>query len=410
MTSPSMDAPSASPWRSAWFDPRATIGRIVAADPRRQVWLLASLGVICTIVAQVLIAGWGTALLDWRVILGIVLLGAVLGIISLYYYGFFFRYSGRLFGGHAAPAEVRAALAWGQLPSFLGVAICLVILLGLKLAGTPASGGVMTALAVIASVTALWALVLTWLMLASVQHLGVWRSIAGAVLGWFAASLVLLLLAVLFRSFAFQPFNIPSGSMMPTLQIGDYLFVSKYPYGYSHYSLPLSPELFSGRILPAEPQRGDVVVYRLPRDPSVDYISRIVGLPGERIQMRGGQLYINGAPVARERVEDFVMPQDERGISVKRWRETLPNGASHETLDLQDNGYLDDTREFLVPTGHYFMMGDNRDNAADSRVAQVGFVPFENLVGRAGLIFMSKVPDPASGQRVISFQRLGVVR
>src|SRR5499433_91919 len=144
-----------------------------------------------------------------------------------------------------------------------------------------------------------------------------------------------LIIALVIRTFLFQPFNIPSGSMKATLLIGDYLFVSKYSYGYSHYSLPLSPRLFSGRIFGAEPQRGDVAVFRLPRDPSIDYIKRVIGLPGDRIQMIDGLLHINGVPVKRERVGDFIDDEDER--VVRRWRETLPNGVSYETLDLQDD-------------------------------------------------------------------------
>jgi signal peptidase I len=199
-----------------------------------------------------------------------------------------------------------------------------------------------------------------------------------------------LIIALVIRTFLFQPFNIPSGSMMATLLIGDYLFVSKYSYGYSHYSLPFSPRLFSGRVLASEPQRGDVVVFRLPKDDTTDYIKRVIGLPGDRIQMINGLLHINGEPVKRERVDDFVDDEGGHTTRIKRWRETLPNGVSYNSLDLQDNGYYDNTQEYLVPAGHYFMMGDNRDNSTDSRVlSQVGYVPFENIVGRAQVIFFS---------------------
>ena len=197
-----------------------------------------------------------------------------------------------------------------------------------------------------------------------------------------------LLIALVIRTLLFQPFNIPSGSMKGTLLIGDYLFVSQYSYGYSHYSLPLSPPLFSGRLFGSAPERGDVVVFALPRDDSVDYIKRVIGLPGDHIRMIDGLLHINGVPVKRERVADFI--DDEDGARVRRWRETLPNGVSYETLDLQDNGALDNTREYVVPPGHYFMVGDNRDNSADSRVpSEVGYVPFENLIGKAQIIFFS---------------------
>lgn len=200
-----------------------------------------------------------------------------------------------------------------------------------------------------------------------------------------------LLIALVIRTFLFQPFNIPSGSMKDTLLIGDYLFVSKFSYGYSRFSIPFSPPLFSGRIFGTPPTRGDVVVFKLPKDNETDYIKRVVGMPGDRIQMIDGILHINGVAVKRERLSD-VMQDDGTGrmVPVKRYRETLPNGVSYETLDLVDNGFYDNTQVYNVPQGHYFMMGDNRDNSADSRVlSQVGYVPFENLVGKAQVIFFS---------------------
>jgi signal peptidase I len=199
-----------------------------------------------------------------------------------------------------------------------------------------------------------------------------------------------LAIALVFQALLFQPFRIPSESMKPTLLIGDYLFVSKYSYGYSRYSFPLSLPLFSGRVLAAPPARGDVAVFRLPADDSADYIKRVIGLPGDRIEMRGGVLHINGEPVRRERIEDYVDPEQPDPIRVDRWRETLPNGVAHTTLDLVEDGPLDNTRVYRVPDGHYFMMGDNRDDSTDSRVlGQVGYVPFENLVGRAEVVFFS---------------------
>src|SRR6201990_2995462 len=161
-----------------------------------------------------------------------------------------------------------------------------------------------------------------------------------------------LLIAFVIRTFLFQPFNIPSGSMKATLLVGDYLFVSKYSYGYSHYSIPLSPPLFSGRIFGSEPNRGDIVVFRLPKDDSTDYIKRVIGLPGDRIQMREGLLYINDKPVVRERLSDYV-GEDPCGSAAtargERWQETLPNGVSYETLDCVDNGFYDNTNVYTVP-------------------------------------------------------------
>lgn len=198
-----------------------------------------------------------------------------------------------------------------------------------------------------------------------------------------------LLLALVIRTLLFQPFSIPSGSMRPTLLEGDYLFVSKYAYGYSNASIPFSPDLFSGRIWAGQPERGDVVVFKFPPNPKLDYIKRVIGLPGDRIQVTGGVLHINGEPVKREKIgviENIDITEVNRPVDV--YRETLPNGVSFETLDLTPNGIGDDTREFVVPAGNYFMMGDNRDNSTDSRF-NVGMVPEENLVGRANIIFFS---------------------
>lgn len=200
-----------------------------------------------------------------------------------------------------------------------------------------------------------------------------------------------LILAFVVRTFLFQPFSIPSGSMMNTLLVGDFLFVSKFSYGFSQYSIQPSIIPFSGRIWGAQPERGDVVVFKKPTDNETDYIKRCIGLPGDTIQMIDGVLHINGVAVKRERIADFV-DVDEFGMkrSMPRYRETLPNGVSYDTLDLSPNSEMDNTQVYTVPPDHYFMMGDNRDNSQDSRYLNaVGYVPYENLVGKAQVIFFS---------------------
>ncbi len=223
-----------------------------------------------------------------------------------------------------------------------------------------------------------------------------------------------LVIALVVRTFFFQPFNIPSSSMYPTLMIGDYLFVSKLSYGYGKYSFNFSlggfgdPIIkccsfvdFPGRkVLAENPVQGDVAVFKLPTDISVDYIKRVIGLPGDRIQMKAGVLHINGVAVKKERIEDYVDPnpnykgegESSGGPIVPQYLETLPNGVSYRVLDASESS-ADNTTEYVVPANHYFMMGDNRDNSQDSRfLSQVGYVPIENFVGRADVIFFSVAP------------------
>lgn len=199
-----------------------------------------------------------------------------------------------------------------------------------------------------------------------------------------------ILIALIIRSFLFEPFRIPSGSMYPTLKVGDYLFVSKFSYGYSRYSFPAGLPLFDGRIWYTEPKRGDVVVFRNPKKPNVDFIKRIVGMPGDVIQVREGRLYINGTLIQRDEKKNYVVDEYvEIPEFYRQYTETLPEGVQHRILEISDEERIvDNTDEFLVPQDAFFMMGDNRDRSDDSRIS-VGVVPKEYLVGKAKFIFFS---------------------
>nr|WP_245825189.1 signal peptidase I [Neoasaia chiangmaiensis] len=212
--------------------------------------------------------------------------------------------------------------------------------------------------------------------------------------------IVWLIIIVGVRSFIVEPFNIPSGSMIPTLQVGDYVAVTKYSYGYSRFSLPFGLNLFPGRVFGSTPHRGDVAVFRFTKDNSVDYIKRIVGLPGDRIQVRGGELYLNGQLVPRRSLGDYAAYDENRTrLAGTRYVETLPGSAgrgpvAHQILKLTDDGQQNDTPEYVVPAGTFFAMGDDRDDSADSRFQgddpeDLGYVPMQNLVGKAQFVFLS---------------------
>ena len=227
---------------------------------------------------------------------------------------------------------------------------------------------------------------------------------------FFVFLIKLALVVGIFRSFIFSPFNIPSESMLPRLQNGDYLLAAKWPYGYSKYSLPFSAPLIPGRIFAHQPERGDIVIFKAPPTNDIDYIKRVIGLPGDTVQVVGGQLVLNGVPVAKQRIADFELPvtpntrcispqfetRSSDGLAVcryPRFRETLPGGRSYEVLDLFRTPQ-DDFAPVIVPEGHVFLMGDNRDNSMDSRFpavedAGIGIVPQANLVGRASVMMFS---------------------
>ena len=216
---------------------------------------------------------------------------------------------------------------------------------------------------------------------------------------WTFIIIVCIILPICFRAFLYSPRHIPSSSMKPTLLIGDYIFISKFSYGYSSYSFPLGYKFnyFDGRIGNEEPKRGDIIVFRPENNPSVDFIKRLIGMPGDKIKVKDGKVYLNGAQLPQKRIEDFVDtkesgPEKGRKVSIKRFEETLPNGITYEVLDEIDGGNADNTVEYTVPENHYFFLGDNRDNSSDSRLS-VGFVPHENLIGRAEIVFFSNETD-----------------
>ncbi len=231
---------------------------------------------------------------------------------------------------------------------------------------------------------------------------------------FFKTAVLAVLFALFIRTFFFEPFNIPSGSMLPTLQIGDYLFVSKTSYGYSKYSFPFGFADFEGRMLDEKPQRGDVIVFKFPPDTKIDYIKRLVGLPGDRIQVKAGRLYINGEMADRDPVGMQRVPKPEGGHeNIMEYIETLPGGVMHTIYEESDSEPLDNTQEFLVPDGHYFLMGDNRDNSQDSRVQNmVGYVSEDKLVGRADILFFSidetaNIFRPWTWPGAIRYSRIG---
>ncbi len=201
---------------------------------------------------------------------------------------------------------------------------------------------------------------------------------------------IAIFIALLIRSFIFEPFNIPSGSMKPNLLVGDFIFVSKYSYGFSKHSLPFSIPLIPGKIFSHIPERGDVVVFKTPENNRTDYIKRVIGLPGDKIKIKNGIIFINESEILRKKLNDFIDTDNKTSNKrVRMYNEYFFNKEIN-ILDISDNGIADNTQLFNVPDNHFFVMGDNRDNSQDSRfINTVGFIPYENLVGKAQFIFFS---------------------
>jgi len=199
-----------------------------------------------------------------------------------------------------------------------------------------------------------------------------------------------LLLAVLIRSFLYEPFHIPTGSMRPSLKEGDFIIVSKYDFGYSKYSFPFSFNIFNGRIFDSKkPSRGDVIVFRVPANPKINYIKRLIGLPGDRIQVINGIVYINDVAMSQLYLDEVAKDDNDKNGVVKEYEETLDNGKKYPILSESDYAAGDNTPVFVVPDDHYFFLGDNRDNSLDSRFEETGFIPRENIIGKAIIIFFS---------------------
>ena len=202
--------------------------------------------------------------------------------------------------------------------------------------------------------------------------------------------IIAIFIALLIRSFIFEPFNIPSGSMKPNLLVGDFIFVSKYSYGFSKHSLPFSIPIISGKLFSNTPERGDVVVFKTPENNRTDYIKRVIGLPGDKIEIKNGIIFINGSEILRKKLNDFIDTDNKTSNKrVRMYNEYFFNKEIN-ILDITDNGIADNTQLINVPENHFFVMGDNRDNSQDSRfISTVGFIPYENLVGKAQFIFFS---------------------
>jgi len=216
---------------------------------------------------------------------------------------------------------------------------------------------------------------------------GIWDTIKNV--------LIALVLALIIRSLLYEPFHIPSGSMKPNLKEGDFIFVSKYDYGYSRYSFPFGLPIFKNRIFAKnKPVRGDVLVFRLPSDPKINYIKRLIGLPGDKIQMKNGILFVNNVEIPKEYIGETLEFDDDPLSGVKEYMETLDNTRKIKVLDKFEDGVGDNTAVFVVPEKHYFFLGDNRDNSLDSRFKETGFIPEENLVGKARVIFFSSSENP----------------
>ncbi len=393
-----------NPWTAIWWKPRAAINAVMSGRTPSRTFILAALIGMATVVGALALA----PNLHWfAVILAAIVIGPVAGVLTLYIDGALLSWIGRPLGGSASQAALRTAVAWAAMPSIAALALTLagVAVFGqdlLRAFSFPPNikDPALLVLAALIVLLPVWGVVLRVGTVGAVQGFGIVRAIANIALGFLA----IVVFAALFRTALFQPFSIVSSSMEPTLRLGDLVYTDKRSYGWSRYSLPFDLG-FKAHIGATEPSRGDIVVFRLPGDDSVDYIKRVVGLPGDEVQMIQGELHINGAPVAKRPVGDIVV-EDAAGAerAVGAYEETLPEGRKFVVLEMEENGSLDDTAAFRVTPGHYFVLGDNRDNSMDSRsLEHVGLIPAENIFARVSFVYFSAGSLPAESSPAHAF-------
>ncbi|MGE0022597.1 MAG: signal peptidase I [Hyphomicrobium sp.] len=388
-----------NPWTAIWWKPQAAIDAVVRREGRSYTLVLAALMGSATVIG-------GVALvpnLHWFAVVAFaILVGPLAGLIALYVDGVLLSWVGRALGGRASQSTLRTAIAWSALPSIAA----LLIVLGaiaiskqnfLRAYAAPDSvdDPVLFSVVLIAGLLPLWAIFLRIRTVGAVQRFGVVRATANVA----ASLLVILAVAAAIRTLLFQPFSVPSTSMEPAIRFGDNFYADKRSYGLSRYSFPLDAG-FEGRFGAAAPLRGDIVVFKLPSDRKVDYIKRVIGLPGDEVLMKHGVLYINGTPVPKRPMGDVTVETGNgRAYTVPSFEETLPEGRKFVVLEVESDGPFDNVGPFKVEAGHYFVMGDNRDNSSDSRsIDQVGLVPADNIFARVSIVYFSagELRDPTS--------------
>lgn len=379
-----------NPWTAIWWKPQAAINAVVQRAGKSYTLMLAALMGIATLI------GFAALIpnLHWfAVVVFAFLVGPLAGLLALYVDGAVLSWIGRPLGGSASQRTLRTAIAWAAVPN---IAALLIMLGGIAVfrqdfllafaAPDGVDNPVLLTVAVVAALLPLWGVFLRIRTVGAVQRFGILRATASVA----ASILAILAVAAAIRIFLFQPFSVPSSSMEPTLRIGDNFFADKRSYGLSRYSFPFDAG-FNGRLGAAAPQRGDIVVFKLPTDRKVDYVKRVIGLPGDEILVQHGVVQINGTPVPKRPMGDVTVDTgDGRAYTIPSFEETLPEGRKIVVVEMEPDGAYDNVGPFKVASGHYFVMGDNRDNSMDSRSAeQVGMIPAENIFARASIIYFS---------------------